>query len=96
MAAERSKRANAGAKMNQLLEAEDEDDFYKTTYGGFEEVGDTVVLLLVYFTVVTNNLCSVQLFVQSVLENCINTSDENHIEMMKSNSYSIGILLHHI
>lgn len=38
MAAERSKRNNAGSKMTQLLEAEDEDEFYKTTYGGFEEV----------------------------------------------------------
>ncbi|KAK7099051.1 vacuolar protein sorting-associated protein 72 homolog isoform X2 [Littorina saxatilis] len=37
MAAERSKRSNAGSRMNQMLEAEDEDDFYKTTYGGFEE-----------------------------------------------------------
>ena len=38
MAAERPRRNNAGSRMNQLLEAEDEDDFYKTTYGGFEEV----------------------------------------------------------
>ncbi|KAK7473760.1 hypothetical protein BaRGS_00034983 [Batillaria attramentaria] len=37
MAAERSRRDNAGGRMTQLLEAEDEDDFYKTTYGGFEE-----------------------------------------------------------
>ena len=38
MAAERSRRHNAGNKMSRLLEAEDEDDFYKTTYGGFTEV----------------------------------------------------------
>ena len=38
MAAERSRRHNAGNKMSRLLEAEDEDDFYKTTYGGFSEV----------------------------------------------------------
>ena len=38
MAAERSRRYNAGSKMARLLEAEDEDDFYKTTYGGFNEV----------------------------------------------------------
>lgn len=39
MAASRSRRANAGTKMNKLIEEEeDEDDFYKTTYGGFNEV----------------------------------------------------------
>lgn len=38
MAAERPRRAKAGSRMTQLLEAEDEDDFYKTTYGGFAEV----------------------------------------------------------
>ncbi|XP_064457874.1 vacuolar protein sorting-associated protein 72 homolog [Ornithodoros turicata] len=37
MAAERDRRATAGNRMSQLLEAEEEDDFYKTTYGGFEE-----------------------------------------------------------
>ena len=40
MAAERSRRGNAGAKMSGLLDKEEEDDFYKTTYGGFDEVGD--------------------------------------------------------
>ena len=39
MAQSREKRVNAGNRMARLLEAEDEDDFYKTTYGGFEEVG---------------------------------------------------------
>ena len=38
MAATRDRRVNAGNKMSRLLEEEDEDDFYKTTYGGFEEV----------------------------------------------------------
>lgn len=37
MAAARERRATAGNRMSQLLEAEEEDDFYKTTYGGFEE-----------------------------------------------------------
>ncbi|BFZ00940.1 hypothetical protein BsWGS_03980 [Bradybaena similaris] len=37
LATERERRSNAGGKMAKLLEAEDEDDFYKTTYGGFEE-----------------------------------------------------------
>ncbi|CAH1252158.1 VPS72 [Branchiostoma lanceolatum] len=41
MAAERSRRANAGAKMTKLLVDEQEDEFYQTTYGGFnEESGD--------------------------------------------------------
>ena len=39
----RERRGNAGAKMARLLEAEDEDDFYKTTYGGFTEVSSAVV-----------------------------------------------------
>ncbi|XP_060066882.1 vacuolar protein sorting-associated protein 72 homolog [Ylistrum balloti] len=43
MAATRERRANAGNKMGRMLEAEEEDDFYKTTYGGFdEEEGDQV------------------------------------------------------
>ncbi|KOC67922.1 Vacuolar protein sorting-associated protein 72 like protein [Habropoda laboriosa] len=38
MAQNRERRANAGSKMAKLLNEEEEDDFYKTTYGGFEEV----------------------------------------------------------
>ncbi|XP_011868535.1 PREDICTED: vacuolar protein sorting-associated protein 72 homolog [Vollenhovia emeryi] len=38
MAATREKRSNAGNKMARLLNEEEEDDFYKTTYGGFDEV----------------------------------------------------------
>ncbi|CAB0034869.1 unnamed protein product [Trichogramma brassicae] len=37
MAASRPRRSNAGNKMAKLLNEEEEDDFYKTTYGGFEE-----------------------------------------------------------
>lgn len=37
LALSREKRANAGAKMSQMLDAE-EDEFYKSTYGGFIEV----------------------------------------------------------
>ena len=44
MAATREKRSNAGSKMARLLEEEDEDDFYKTTYGGFSEVYNTYFL----------------------------------------------------
>ncbi|XP_043275032.1 vacuolar protein sorting-associated protein 72 homolog [Venturia canescens] len=38
MASTRERRSNAGNKMAKLLNEEEEDDFYKTTYGGFEEV----------------------------------------------------------
>ena len=38
MASHRERRANAGNKMAKLLNEEEEDDFYKTTYGGFDEV----------------------------------------------------------
>ena len=40
MAASRSRRDNAGTKMSGLLDKEEEDEFYKTTYGGFDDVGD--------------------------------------------------------
>lgn len=39
LASSRERRNNAGARMSRLLDAEDDDDFYKTTYGGFTEVG---------------------------------------------------------
>ncbi|XP_003702540.1 vacuolar protein sorting-associated protein YL-1 isoform X2 [Megachile rotundata] len=38
MALNRERRSNAGNKMAKLLNEEEEDDFYKTTYGGFDEV----------------------------------------------------------
>ncbi|XP_014211194.1 vacuolar protein sorting-associated protein 72 homolog [Copidosoma floridanum] len=37
MASERTRRSNAGQRMAKLLNEEEEDEFYKTTYGGFEE-----------------------------------------------------------
>ncbi|XP_067832101.1 vacuolar protein sorting-associated protein 72 homolog [Heptranchias perlo] len=41
LAQNRPSRKNAGNRMSRLLDAEEEDDFYKTTYGGFqEESGD--------------------------------------------------------
>jgi len=40
LAETREKRQNAGSKMAKLLDAEEVDDFYKTTYGGFEEVNN--------------------------------------------------------
>lgn len=36
----RERRVNAGSKMSQLLNQEEEDDFYKTAYGGFNEADD--------------------------------------------------------
>ena len=40
LASTREKRCNAGNRMSRMLEEEQEDDFYKTTYGGFAEVGN--------------------------------------------------------
>jgi len=40
MASERPRRAFAGAKMSSLLDKEEEDEFYTTTYGGFAEEAD--------------------------------------------------------
>ncbi|GCC43662.1 hypothetical protein chiPu_0027976, partial [Chiloscyllium punctatum] len=37
LAENRPSRKNAGNRMSRLLEAEEDDDFYKTTYGGFHE-----------------------------------------------------------
>lgn len=38
MAAQRSRRTNAGSNIAKLLDQEqDADDFYKTAYGGFDE-----------------------------------------------------------
>lgn len=39
MAAERSRRANAGSNIARLIEEDEKhDEFYQTAYGGFEEV----------------------------------------------------------
>ena len=42
MANNRPVRSNAGNRMTKLIEeqADEEDDFYKTTYGGFNEEED--------------------------------------------------------
>ncbi|XP_067006510.2 vacuolar protein sorting-associated protein 72 homolog [Anabrus simplex] len=37
LAATRDRRSNAGSRMAKLLDEEEEDEFYKTTYGGFSE-----------------------------------------------------------
>lgn len=36
--AQRQRRSTAGNRMAKLLDEEEEDDFYKTTYGGFQEL----------------------------------------------------------
>ncbi|ESO86561.1 hypothetical protein LOTGIDRAFT_95101, partial [Lottia gigantea] len=38
----REKRSNAGSKMAKLLNDEEEDEFYQTTYGGFNEEGEDI------------------------------------------------------
>lgn len=37
MAGGRAPRKTAGNRLSGLLEAEEEDEFYQTTYGGFTE-----------------------------------------------------------
>lgn len=38
LANSREQRSTAGNRMSKLLDAEEEDEFYKTTYGGFNDV----------------------------------------------------------
>ena len=45
LALTRDKRFNAGNRMSRMLQEEEQDDFYKTTYGGFEEVKLEFLLL---------------------------------------------------
>lgn len=40
LAFSRAPRKTAGNRMSRLLDAEEEDEFYKTTYGGFLDVSD--------------------------------------------------------
>lgn len=58
MAAMREKRANAGNKMARLLNEEEEDDFYKTTYGGFDEVEQDHDYMFVVSTMLSLHLCN--------------------------------------
>ena len=39
----REPRKTAGNRMSKLLDAEEEDEFYKTTYGGFNDVSNHTV-----------------------------------------------------
>ena len=40
MALNRERRSNAGNRLSRLVEDEEEDEFYKSTYGGFNEEED--------------------------------------------------------
>ena len=51
MAADRSKRSNAGKNIGQLIDQElNLDDFYKTAYGGFEEGSEDDEYEVTYLT----------------------------------------------
>lgn len=41
IAVAREPRKTAGNRMSKLLDAEEEDEFYKTTYGGFNDVSNS-------------------------------------------------------
>lgn len=43
LAGGREPRKTAGNRMSKLLDAEEEDEFYKTTYGGFNDVSSPTV-----------------------------------------------------
>lgn len=47
LASSRSRRVNAGANMSKLLDKEEavNDDFYKTHYGGFDEVSYKLIVI---------------------------------------------------
>lgn len=47
MASSRPKRRNAGNKMAKLLDEEEVDEFYSTTYGGFDEADEDNDYMLV-------------------------------------------------
>ncbi len=38
LASSRSRRNNAGQRMSNLINDEEDNDFYKSAYGGFNEV----------------------------------------------------------
>lgn len=50
LAKTRERRNNAGNRMGQMLEKE-EEDFYKSTYGGFYEVNYKKLLCMIRFKV---------------------------------------------
>lgn len=48
LANSREQRSTAGNRMSKLLDAEEEDEFYKTTYGGFNDVSITIYIMCIY------------------------------------------------
>jgi len=48
LAHSREQRCTAGNRMSKLLDAEEEDEFYKTTYGGFNDVSRVIHYTSVY------------------------------------------------
>ena len=56
LATTREKRKNAGLKMAKLLDEEEEDEFYKTAYGGFQEVYRKKFNFLINFDLYISNL----------------------------------------
>lgn len=52
LANSRDQRSTAGNRMSKLLDAEEEDEFYKTTYGGFNDVSLYMCVHCIYGTVI--------------------------------------------
>lgn len=52
LANSREQRSTAGNRMSKLLDAEEEDEFYKTTYGGFNDVSITIYILCIYIYII--------------------------------------------
>lgn len=46
LAFSRAPRKTAGNRMSRLLDAEEEDEFYKTTYGGFHDVSIVITAFI--------------------------------------------------
>lgn len=57
LAGGREPRKTAGNRMSKLLDAEEEDEFYKTTYGGFNDVSNTAVQSHQLPVVIFLNVC---------------------------------------
>uniref|UniRef100_A0A671LEZ9 Vacuolar protein sorting-associated protein 72 homolog n=1 Tax=Sinocyclocheilus anshuiensis TaxID=1608454 RepID=A0A671LEZ9_9TELE len=52
LASSREQRSTAGSRMSKLLDAEEEDEFYKTTYGGFNDVSINVYIYIYIYILV--------------------------------------------
>uniref|UniRef100_A0A8C1XU62 Vacuolar protein sorting-associated protein 72 homolog n=1 Tax=Cyprinus carpio TaxID=7962 RepID=A0A8C1XU62_CYPCA len=56
LASSREQRSTAGNRMSKLLDAEEEDEFYKTTYGGFNDV--RIIIIYIYIYIKYKDFCS--------------------------------------